>query len=101
MAELNTSAGSERHKGFARSKKLSTRVDITPMVDLGFLLITFFILTYQFSEPNTMKLVVPADGYEMKSPETGALTVIPAAGDKIFFYHGEFESDIERCIRVY
>jgi len=88
MAEVNSSAGADRHKGNTSSKKLSTRVDLTPMVDLGFLLITFFIFTYNMSKPKTMKLIMPADGSGTVIGESSALTVIPSGNDKIFYYHG-------------
>jgi Biopolymer transport protein ExbD/TolR len=89
MAEVNTSAGSDRRKGFACSKKLSTRVDLTPMVDLGFLLITFFIFTYHMSTPKKMNLIMPADGTGITVGNSAALTVIPSSGNEIFFYHGD------------
>jgi biopolymer transport protein ExbD len=96
MAELNTAAGHDRHRGIARSKKLSTRVDLTPMVDLGFLLITFFVFTTTLSEPGVVKLNLPAgDAPGMEVPESTALTIIPIAADKVFYYHGNL-ADAEK-----
>lgn len=92
MAELNVSAGTGRHKGFARSKKLSTRVDLTPMVDLGFLLITFFVFTTTATTPTAMKVVTPVDDTihdPIKYPESEVLTVIPIDRDRIVYFHGD------------
>jgi biopolymer transport protein ExbD len=93
MAEINIPAASGNKPGVRRSKKHSTRVDLTPMVDLGFLLITFFIFTTSMSSPKSMKLIMPDDS-DSNVPrqnvgESTALTVIPLKGDKIFYYHGE------------
>jgi len=89
MAEINTQAGSTHKKVGRRSKKLSTRVDMTPMVDLGFLLITFFILTTTWSKAHVTKLIMPADGPASTIGNNAALTIVPIAGNKLFYYHGE------------
>lgn len=93
MAELNVAAGANRHKGIARSKKLSTRVDLTPMVDLGFLLITFFVFTTTLSEPPAMQLLLPADTETIEMPvrESTVLTIIPLANNKVAYYHGKLQ----------
>jgi biopolymer transport protein ExbD len=93
MAEINIPAAGGNKPGVRRSKKHSTRVDLTPMVDLGFLLITFFIFTTSMSSPKAMKLIMPDDSgdisEDMPVGESTALTVIPIKGDRIFYYHGE------------
>lgn len=56
MAEV---IAQEKQGGSKQRKKL-IRVDMTPMVDLGFLLITFFMFTTNFTKPNVMDLGLPA-----------------------------------------
>ena len=66
------------------------RVDLTPMVDLGFLLITFFIFATTISERNVLKLVMPKDSKDSTLiKKSGALVLLPAGLGKFYFYYGD------------
>ncbi|MBD8083762.1 ExbD/TolR family protein [Chryseobacterium caseinilyticum] len=78
----------EKH-GKRRSRQASIRVDMTPMVDLGFLLITFFMFTTNFSKPNTMDVKLPAKnitGTKTEINEKNQITFILGKENRIFYH---------------
>jgi biopolymer transport protein ExbD len=91
MAEINLSAGRSRKGGKRRSKKLSIRVDFTPLVDLGFLLITFFFVTTTWSKPHATFLALPANGPSILTGKNATLTVLAGAHNKVLYYNGDLE----------
>jgi biopolymer transport protein ExbD len=101
MAEVSQGGGGGGHKkgGKVRAKKSSTRIDMTPMVDLAFLLLTFFMLTTTLSKPQTMEITMPEKPKpEDKLPEVNekkVVTLILGANDKIYWYHGITDPKVE------
>lgn len=92
MADIDTSGGgNKKHKG-TKSKKKSTHVDMTPMSDVAFLLITFFMLTTTLQRAKTMDLFLPQDvdnpEEQNKVKESQALTILLGEDDQIFYYEG-------------
>lgn len=91
MAELDTSGGGGKKGGKIRSKKASTRIDLTAMVDLAFLLITFFIMTTTLAKPKAMDMFMPDKSkkeVQLPVPESRTMTILLGTNDKMEWYIG-------------
>jgi len=96
MSEVQQSdSGSSKGKhGKVRAKKNSTHIDMTPMVDLAFLLLTFFMLTTTFGKPKTMEINMPVKDPINKPQEVNnAITMLLTGDDKAFWYYGELKPE--------
>jgi biopolymer transport protein ExbD len=91
MAQMDT-ADSGGKDGKKRSKKMSTRVDLTPMVDLAFLLISFFMLTTTLNKPQAMELNMPKKVNEPEEQTDVAdcqvLNILLDTLDQVWYYEG-------------
>jgi biopolymer transport protein ExbD len=103
MAEIQQQADSGKG-GKKRAKKMSTKIDMTPMVDLAFLLLTFFMLTSTFNKPNVMQLTMPV---KEKNPEeqsqikaSDAFTIIMGEANKLYYYEGLLAADVKPELKV-
>ncbi len=96
MAEIMESNKPEKG-GKRKPKKFSTNIDMTPMVDLMCLLITFFMLTTAFSKPKVMEIVLPEKKQDSsESPaidKKRALTIILGENDAVYYYEGIAKPD--------
>jgi Biopolymer transport protein ExbD/TolR len=96
MAELNTGddGGGKKGSKKVRSKKSNAKVDLTAMVDLAFLLITFFMLTTSLSKPQSMDLGLPDKNdstdvdQNIKVDQRRTVTIILGDNNKVKWYHG-------------
>lgn len=101
MAELNTGdGGGKKGGGKVRSKKGNSRVDLTAMVDLAFLLITFFMLTTSLNKPQSMDLGMPEKDPKNPPPpvlvdERRTMTILLGENDEVKNYMGLLEKPIE------
>ncbi len=92
MAEIQESGGK---KSNSKQKKMTVRVDFTPMVDMNMLLITFFMLCTTLSKPQTMEISMPSndknitDEQRSKVKASQAITLLLAGDDKLYYYEGE------------
>lgn len=93
MASIDTGSSEGSKSGKVRAKKMAVHIDFTPMVDLGFLLITFFMLTTTMNKPQVMEInmplkedVPPEDRTKFKESQT--MTIVLGDKNKIYYYFG-------------
>jgi biopolymer transport protein ExbD len=93
MAEIIQNEGGGKKKGKRRPKKHSTHIDMTPMVDLFCLLLTFFMLTSAFSKPKVMEIGLPPKEQDPnvippRIPDERVVNIILDENDKVYWYNG-------------
>lgn len=100
MAEMQVEDKGKKGSKKPKTKKHGTRVDLTPMVDLGFLLITFFMLTTSMLKPQSMDLSVPskdkveeADQNKVKASQ--AITILLGKDNALYYYFGTQENGVD------
>jgi biopolymer transport protein ExbD len=91
MAEIVQEEG-HKGKGKRKAKKHGTHIDMTPMVDLACLLLTFFMLTTAFNKPKVMEIILPEKPKENEKPpeldKDRALNILLVENDKVLWYVG-------------
>ena len=89
----------------SKQKKMNTRVDFTPMVDMMMLLITFFMLCTTLSKPQAMQLTMPSNDKNVQDQDKSAtkashtITLILAGKDKIYHIDGLPKYDDPTCLK--
>lgn len=100
MAELNTGDSGGKKGGKIRSKKQGGRVDLTAMVDLAFLLITFFMLTTSLSKPKAMDIAMPDKNKkdqqdQLDVADNRTMTILLGSDNKLEWYMGLLEKPLD------
>lgn len=94
MAEIQDKTVSNK-KSICRGKKLSTCIDLPPMVDLGFLLITFFVFTTSINTPTAMQLIMPNDTKDSSFTAAGkTISLLLTGSNTIYYYNGNSVKDM-------
>ena len=105
MAEVNTDSKNKEKGKKGKQKKMTVRVDFTPMVDMNMLLITFFMLCTSLSKPQTMEISMPSkdkvtEAEQTKVKASKAITVILGEDNKVYYYFGEPDYEHIESLKV-
>jgi len=71
-----------------KKRRIGIRIDMTPMVDIGFLLLIFFMSTTQFKPPEEAELTLPSSHSEIKLPESDVMILAVDKKSQVFFKVG-------------
>lgn len=93
MAEIANNAPGKA-KGRRGAKRI--HMDMTPMVDLAFLLLTFFVLSATFSKPTSMEMVLPPDDGKYVKIKNGITFLV--SENRLFYYEGEFKPKLTKLL---
>jgi biopolymer transport protein ExbD len=90
MSAVETAEPKAKGKGGKKkAKRVGVRIDMTPMVDVCMLLLTFFMLTTVFNKPQTMELNLPPDAkVKVEVQESALITLRVAANFSIYWNKG-------------
>jgi biopolymer transport protein ExbD len=99
MAEIIINESGVPNRGKRRAKLHAAHIDMTPMVDLACLLLTFFMLTTAFTKPKVMEIVMPRENKDQKNEvdKKRVINIILAENDQVFFYNGNL---VKMCMRA-
>jgi biopolymer transport protein ExbD len=78
----------------AKTKRVGVKIDMTPMVDVGFLLLTFFMLTTQFKPQSAVQIILPESHSAFKLPDANVITITVGKDGRIFL---NFDSEYMRA----
>ncbi len=97
MAAVETGQPRSHGKGKKKKKRrVGVRIDMTPMVDVAMLLLTFFMLTTVFSKPQTMELNLPPDSTPIPIPASSLLTLRIAPDFTIYWSKGDDPNKLQK-----
>lgn len=95
MADISNNSNTTSNN--RKSGRKIPKLDMTPMVDLAFLLLTFFVLTATFNQPKTLKLVLPSKerGCGPHVNHHYGITLIMGDSNRLYWYKGRLSNDKE------
>ena len=92
MGAVDLGGGKERGpkgKGKRKKKRIPIKIDMTPMVDIAFLLLIFFMVTAVFRTPQALEINLPPKDVQIPIAQSNIMTIRVLPGDRVFWSVGE------------